>query len=493
MIILDATTKTIQVLLGGAATTTELPIVASYVDVTTSAYTPGSSDTITTGSTAVTAVSAPVVFTQRQVKMMTVFNADTVDAIVTVRYNNDGTTRILIKATLDPGSLLVYTDGEGWRVLDSNGQTLQAATTTAHASNHENGGTDEINVAGLSGLLADDQNPTAHASDHQSGGGDAIKLDDLAAPDDNSDLNASTSAHGLSPKATAPASGLRNVLAIDNAETAHSDKALFDATNPAALGTAAAGTAMAAARRDHVHTLPKLDDLATPDDNTDLNASATVHGLLPKLSNVATEFLNGQGGWTTPPAGVTGNDTEVQFNDGGSIGADPGMVYNKTTNRLTVDLLSLLGGQVAFPSSQNASSDANTLDDYEEGEWTPGISFGGATTGITYASQSAIYVKFGKFVYVSGFVVLSSNGSASGAAAMTGLPFANGDGAFRNVPIQARSGMASISGAVQGEVDGSATTVSLVQQGATATAALTEANFTDDAVVAINGWYRAAD
>lgn len=40
----------------------------------------------------------------------------------------------------------------------------------------------------------------AHATAHQSGGGDAIKLDDLAAPDDNTDLDATTSAHGLLPK-----------------------------------------------------------------------------------------------------------------------------------------------------------------------------------------------------------------------------------------------------------------------------------------------------
>jgi hypothetical protein len=40
----------------------------------------------------------------------------------------------------------------------------------------------------------------AHASRHQSGGADAIKLDDLAAPDDNTDLDATTSAHGLLPK-----------------------------------------------------------------------------------------------------------------------------------------------------------------------------------------------------------------------------------------------------------------------------------------------------
>ena len=60
----------------------------------------------------------------------------------------------------------------------------------------------------------------------------------------------------------------------------------------------------------------KLDDLGAPDDNTDLNASATNHGLLPKLSNVATQVLSGIGTWisqyfafnklTDVPASYTG-------------------------------------------------------------------------------------------------------------------------------------------------------------------------------------------
>lgn len=54
--------------------------------------------------------------------------------------------------------------------------------------------------------LSDARTPTAHASSHQSGGGDAIKLDDLAAPDDNTDLNASTTKHGLCPKLSGNAS-----------------------------------------------------------------------------------------------------------------------------------------------------------------------------------------------------------------------------------------------------------------------------------------------
>ncbi len=42
--------------------------------------------------------------------------------------------------------------------------------------------------------------PTTHATSHQAGGGDAIKLDDLATPDDNTDLDATTGRHGLLPK-----------------------------------------------------------------------------------------------------------------------------------------------------------------------------------------------------------------------------------------------------------------------------------------------------
>lgn len=55
-------------------------------------------------------------------------------------------------------------------------------------------------VARLAVALEDSGALKGHKTSHQSGGGDAIKLDDLAAPDDNTDLNASTSKHGLLPK-----------------------------------------------------------------------------------------------------------------------------------------------------------------------------------------------------------------------------------------------------------------------------------------------------
>ena len=58
--------------------------------------------------------------------------------------------------------------------------SLPAAAPASHAASHQNGGSDEINVAGLNGLLADDQNPTNHAADHQNGGGDEINVGGLS-------------------------------------------------------------------------------------------------------------------------------------------------------------------------------------------------------------------------------------------------------------------------------------------------------------------------
>jgi hypothetical protein len=91
-------------------------------------------------------------------------------------------------------------------------------------------------------------------------------------------------------------------------------------------------------------------------------------------------------------------------------------------NRL-LDISASTAGQIKFPATQNASADANTLDDYEEGTWTPGVSFGGAAVGITYTTQSGTYTKVGRQVTCWFYLALSSKGSSSGAAKLTGLPF----------------------------------------------------------------------
>jgi len=50
---------------------------------------------------------------------------------------------------------------------------------TAHAAQHEEGGTDEVSIDGLQGRTADPQTPLAHAAQHQAGGSDALNVGSL--------------------------------------------------------------------------------------------------------------------------------------------------------------------------------------------------------------------------------------------------------------------------------------------------------------------------
>ena len=77
-------------------------------------------------------------------------------------------------------------------------------------------------------------------------------------------------------------------------------------------------------------------------------------------------------------------------------------------------------GNVAFPSSQSASGDANTLDDYEEGTWTPVLD--GASTTTYNGNTRGHYVKIGKLVYVNWTMHVNAVGDGS-ATAIAGLPF----------------------------------------------------------------------
>lgn len=81
------------------------------------------------------------------------------------------------------------------------------------------------------------------------------------------------------------------------------------------------------------------------------------------------------------------------------------------------------GGQIKFPATQNASSNANTLDDYEEGTWTPALQFATDPAGITYSEASGSYTKIGNTVFARGSFTLSSKGSNTGSARIAGLPF----------------------------------------------------------------------
>jgi hypothetical protein len=82
------------------------------------------------------------------------------------------------------------------------------------------------------------------------------------------------------------------------------------------------------------------------------------------------------------------------------------------------------GAGITFPATQSASSDANTLDDYEEGTWTPVIDSATAGTGRTTTVTSAKYTKIGNLVQVQCYIQITTLGTGgSGAWLVKGLPF----------------------------------------------------------------------
>jgi hypothetical protein len=81
------------------------------------------------------------------------------------------------------------------------------------------------------------------------------------------------------------------------------------------------------------------------------------------------------------------------------------------------------GVGIIFPATQVASANANSLDDYEEGTWTPTILFGGANTSATYTFQVGTYTKIGNVVYYQAYVQESTASTSSGVLTVGGLPF----------------------------------------------------------------------
>lgn len=96
----------------------------------------------------------------------------------------------------------------------------------------------------------------------------------------------------------------------------------------------------------------------------------------------------------------------------------------KTMQNLTVTTnpITLTSGQIAFPATQLASANVNTLDDYEEGTFTSTI-VGTSTAGVgTYSIQIGYYTKIGNMVFVTGYIVYSAH-TGTGNGQIGGLPF----------------------------------------------------------------------
>ncbi len=121
MIILKTTSDKIQVDLDSIVTTNQLQCYASYNDTTTTSITPGRNLVTTNNTTAVDLVGSPASSTQRVIGYMSVYNKDTANAVVTINQYVSSTSYPICKTTLLSGEKLEYQQGEGFRVLKTDG------------------------------------------------------------------------------------------------------------------------------------------------------------------------------------------------------------------------------------------------------------------------------------------------------------------------------------------------------------------------------------
>lgn len=228
-------------------------------------------------------------------------------ALGTVWQHSDGTQRIL--SSLNPSVWITVTGGGGGGGAPTNAtyitQTPNASLSAEQALNalsdgilkHASGiislaiaGTDY--VATNDSRLTDARTPTAHASTHVTGGNDII-------PNAIAGGNAGLFSGTDKSKLDGIASGAEvNVNADWNSVSG--DSQILN--KPTSFTPSAHASTHISGGSDSI----KLDDLAVPDDNTDLNASTLRHGLLQKLPGGTTTFLRADGTFAAPPGGGSG-------------------------------------------------------------------------------------------------------------------------------------------------------------------------------------------
>ena len=165
-------------------------------------------------------------------------------------------------------------------------------------------------------------------------------------------------------------------------------------------------------------------------------------GLL-SIANVGT----GGGYGTTGVAGYAESDgyaygLRADAKTTAAGGASPaaglyiGSVTGSSTNYgvyVSDTTLSNYMGSITFPATQAASANANTLDDYEEGSWTP-IDASGA--GLTFSGATGTYTKIGRVVNMQCKILFPSTANGTNAL-IGGLPFVLNSASGNNYPTNA--------------------------------------------------------
>jgi hypothetical protein len=153
------------------------------------------------------------------------------------------------------------------------------------------------------------------------------------------------------------------------------------------------------------------------------------------------------------------------------------------------------GSGITFPATQRASSDANTLDDYEEGTFTPTLIDGSNNQPTTYSQQVGTYTKVGNLVTVQIYLEITTlGGTITGNVFIGGLPFTSSAIAnnYQGVHCGYWATMTTALNFVSGYINPSTVRFTIVRTtaAATSTANMTASNWANSANIMFSCSYR---
>lgn len=163
-------------------------------------------------------------------------------------------------------------------------------------------------------------------------------------------------------------------------------------------------------------------NLATSIVNADINAAAAI--AYSKL-NLATSILNADVNAAAAIAWSKLDKTGSSLADlttKSAAALTSGIIPDARIPGFTSDASARIR-QLAFDATQSASADANTLDDYEEGTWTPTLGGSSGQSGQVYTRQIGTYIKIGRLVVAAFRFTMSTLGTVTGNAQIQSLPF----------------------------------------------------------------------
>ena len=132
---------------------------------------------------------------------------------------------------------------------------------------------------------------------------------------------------------------------------------------------------------------------------------------------------------SAPGASVSGTDTQVQFNDAGSLGSDSGLVFNKTSNTLTTTNISGSLTKLSDGTSYLIAGSNITIASGSNGSVTISSTASGGGGSIAVSSGSTSIGTVSTIAASDGFIV---NDEGSGRAALTASIGLSEDGSYKD-------------------------------------------------------------